>query len=243
MDELKIIERNGQRVLTTAQLAESYGTENKIISNNFNRNKDRYTTGKHFFLLEGEELKEFRANHQIDELPRNLNKLYLWTEKGAWLHAKSLNTDEAWDAYESLVDEYYKIIQEQDPITLALEAALETRKDVKVIQMDVFGVKADLEELKDNLVVTSSQAKAINKKVREKVYNSLGGEDAPAFATLKSKVFSACWREFKDLFDINEFRDLPRIKFGLGMHFLCEWEPNSTLKFEIKQLNGQGSLF
>ena len=31
------------------------------------------------------------------------------TEKGAWLHAKSLNTDQAWEAYESLVDDYYRL--------------------------------------------------------------------------------------------------------------------------------------
>ena len=33
--------------------------------------------------------------------------------KGAWLHAKSLNTDQAWDAYEMLVDEYYNVKQTQ----------------------------------------------------------------------------------------------------------------------------------
>ncbi|MED4083899.1 phage antirepressor KilAC domain-containing protein [Halalkalibacterium halodurans] len=105
---LQIIEHNRERVLTTQQLAESYGTDNKTISKNFTRNASRYTEGKHFFCLAGDQLKEFRANRQFDELPSNVNKLYLWTEKGAWLHAKSLNTDEAWEAYEMLVDDYYR---------------------------------------------------------------------------------------------------------------------------------------
>lgn len=111
MNQLQTIEQNNQRVLTTAQLAESYGTDNKVISKNFTRNVERYTEGKHFICLTGDSLKEFRTNRQIDELPSNINKLYLWTEKGAWLHAKSLNTDEAWDAYEKLVDEYYKLVE------------------------------------------------------------------------------------------------------------------------------------
>ena len=44
MNDFKItpIEQEEQRVLTTAQLAEAYGTDSRIISNNFNRNKDRY---------------------------------------------------------------------------------------------------------------------------------------------------------------------------------------------------------
>lgn len=106
------IEQAGQRVLTTAQLAESYGTESKVISNNFTRNKGRYQEGKHFIQLNGSELKSFKAIHQIDEHLKFASTLYLWTEKGAWLHAKSLNTDKAWDAYELLVDEYYRLAEE-----------------------------------------------------------------------------------------------------------------------------------
>ena len=90
MNELTVIERENQRVMTTAVLAEEYGTTNDVISKNFNRNKERYIEGKHYYCLEGDDLREFRANGQIDDLPMNLNKLYLWTEKGAFLHAKSL---------------------------------------------------------------------------------------------------------------------------------------------------------
>lgn len=106
---LKVIEQNGQRVLTTQQLAEAYGTDAERIQVNFNRNKERYKEGKHFILLEGEELRQFKATYQIDNQLKFATKLYLWTEKGAWLHAKSLNTDEAWETYERLVDEYYNV--------------------------------------------------------------------------------------------------------------------------------------
>lgn len=45
------IENEGKRVLTTAQLAESYGTDSKVISYNFNHNKERYTESKHYYYL------------------------------------------------------------------------------------------------------------------------------------------------------------------------------------------------
>ncbi|MCY9681644.1 ORF6N domain-containing protein, partial [Paenibacillus larvae] len=57
----------------------------------------------------GQELKDFKATRQIDDNLKFAPILYLWTEKGAWMHAKSLNTDRAWEAYEMLVDEYYRI--------------------------------------------------------------------------------------------------------------------------------------
>ncbi len=112
MGNLQPIEYNSQRILTTAQIAAAYGTDARIISNNFTRNKDRYTPGKHYFCLEGADLKVFRTSHQFDDqfIDSRTPKLYLWTEKGALLHAKSLNTDKAWEAYELLVDEYYRMV-------------------------------------------------------------------------------------------------------------------------------------
>ncbi|AYB47165.1 ORF6N domain-containing protein [Paenibacillus lautus] len=107
MTQLQPIEYQGQRVLTTAQLAESYGTTADKISYNFNYNESRYQASKHYFLLTGEDLRNFKEANR--EFQGSLNKLYLWTEKGAWLHAKSLSTDRAWEAYDMLVDDYYRV--------------------------------------------------------------------------------------------------------------------------------------
>lgn len=107
MEKLQVIEKNGERVLLTSQLAESYGTDVRTISNNFNRNKERYTEGKHFYCLAGDELKEFKTIHQNDEQFKHVSVIYLWTEKGALLHAKSLGTDKAWEVYDYLVESYF----------------------------------------------------------------------------------------------------------------------------------------
>lgn len=110
MNKLVPIERNNQRVLLTSQLAEIYGAENQVITNNFNRNKDRYTEGRDYFALEGEEKREFLNLTQIDlGSAKNTKTLYLWTEYGALLHAKSLGTDEAWAVYQKLVDTYFRV--------------------------------------------------------------------------------------------------------------------------------------
>ena len=112
MNELQIIEHSNQRVLLTSQIAEAYGTNTDTITRNFNRNKERYQEGKHFYILQSEELKVFRASGQFDLLPNNINKLYLWTEKGALLHAKSLGTDKAWEVYDMLVETYFNAKQQ-----------------------------------------------------------------------------------------------------------------------------------
>lgn len=45
MNELQITELNGQRVLTTQQIAEGYGTDSASITKNFNNNKSRFKEG------------------------------------------------------------------------------------------------------------------------------------------------------------------------------------------------------
>lgn len=109
-DEIQypIVEYEGVRVLTSSQIADAYETDSNTLNKNFNRNKERYIEGKHYICLTGDDLREFRAKGQIDVLP-NANKLYLWTEKGALLHAKSLNTDKAWEVYDRLVEGYFRV--------------------------------------------------------------------------------------------------------------------------------------
>lgn len=113
MEKLQVIEKNNERVLLTSQIAESYGTTSKVISNNFTRNQERYIEGKHFYCLEGEVKREFCNRHQIEDGSK-ATKLYLWTEKGALLHAKSLGTDKAWEVYDYLVESYFKKVEKID---------------------------------------------------------------------------------------------------------------------------------
>lgn len=119
MNELQIITQNNERVLTTARLAEQYGTTERRVSENFNANKSRYTEGKHYYCLEGKTLKDFKNNYGISvSVGERTAKLYLWTEKGALLHAKSLNTDKAWQVYEFLVDNYFNPKQKSNTASI-----------------------------------------------------------------------------------------------------------------------------
>lgn len=116
MQNLQIIELKGQRVLTTRQLATAYETDVKIIQNNFSRNKDRYVAGKHFIYMDRDELRKVKTTHpQFDGELKRASRMHFWTEKGALLHAKSLNTDKAWEVYDYLVDFYFRVTEKAVP--------------------------------------------------------------------------------------------------------------------------------
>lgn len=109
MQKLQVIEAKGIRVLTTKQLSQAYEATTQKIKQNFTNNKSRFVEGKHYIALRGEELKAFKNQvEKIDLVDGRASHLYLWTEKGALLHAKSLNTDKAWEVYDYLVDFYFR---------------------------------------------------------------------------------------------------------------------------------------
>jgi len=109
--QISVVNFKSIPVVTTAMLAEFYGTKEVRIRQGHDRNKSRFIEGKHFFKITGQELKDFVSSLKIlANFPKISNKarsLILWTERGAARHAKILDTDQAWDVFEQLEDCYF----------------------------------------------------------------------------------------------------------------------------------------
>lgn len=113
MNEIQIVEYHGIKVVTSQQIADAYGTVSKQVSQGFNKNKSKFKEEKHYFVLQGEELQKYlRSALSGLQISSKTRKLYLWTERGALLIAKIIDTDIAWKAYERLVDFYFEKKQE-----------------------------------------------------------------------------------------------------------------------------------
>ncbi|MCP1134378.1 ORF6C domain-containing protein [Paenibacillus polysaccharolyticus] len=228
MNQLKIIERKNQRVLTSAQLAEAYGTDYKTISNNFTRNKTRYTEGKHFILLVGEERREFLNNHQIDDSSKHAKHIYLWTMKGALLHAKSLGTDKAWEAYEGLVDDYFNKVERlqnmQVPTTVPttiegiLELAVINMKDIRQELSQVKNENRRLQLVVDNEIwLTENQKAEIQEAVNARVgFLMKKGYEAH---------FQSIYRALKSHFNVPKYDKIKRSDFDLAIDLIKGWYP------------------
>ncbi len=108
VESLPVVTYNSLPVITTDMLAQVYGTETIRIQQNHKRNDDRFIAGKHFFKLEGTELKAFKNRLSLSEsVGKRARSLVLWTERGAARHAKMLETDQAWEVFEKLEDFYF----------------------------------------------------------------------------------------------------------------------------------------
>lgn len=241
MGVLKITEYKDIRVLTTQQIAEAYGTGTEVITKNFNRNKERYLEGKHFICLEGNELKEFKTTGQFD-LSSRINKLYLWTEKGAFLHAKSLNTDKAWEVYDRLVDEYFEK-GSRKPMTIAEQIQLLAQGNVE-LEEKIEAVNDDLQEFKKDMPLLALECQKITKAKNQKVVPMLGGKDAPAYKdnSLRQLVYSDIDAQLRREFGVNTYKAIKRSQCDVAIKIINEYELPMYLKDHIDAENAQESF-
>lgn len=251
-----IIEQSGQRVLTTAQLAEAYGTTEKRISNNFNANRERYEEEKHFFLVKGEELKQFLAVTNFVNANK-VRQLYLWTEQGALLHAKSLNTDKAWEVYSYLIEHYFRAKEEPaqpeisslSPMLQYLIQMEQKQNQLEQRQTDLESrVNAKLEEDREELIknvialgrLGSFQRAQIAKAVKKRAIELC--EYAETYDKVGKRVISNIYTALQRKFDVPSYLDLQQVDYTDAMLFIECWTPDQTLQIAIYKAHPKTDL-
>jgi len=222
LEHLQIIEQNGIRVLTTLQLAEAYGTDSKQINRNFQRNNERYKEGKHYFALTGEELKNFKGSRQIDPTLKFTSVLYLWTEKGAWLQAKSLNTDKSWEAYEALVDDYYtvkqqvKVLSEREQLVAAMKLSIETSEEIALVKNEVKEVRGMVE---NQITLDHGEQRRVQIGIASRIYDLENNKE------LRPQLFAELYREIRNRFGVTSYKDIKRKDLQSALFYIEAWVP------------------
>ncbi|WP_259744712.1 ORF6C domain-containing protein, partial [Lactococcus lactis] len=178
----------------------------------------------------------------LDVVGNRAPKLYLWTEKGALLHAKSLGTDEAWDMYDILVDTYFKVQEEKQlPQTPEQQIALLAQGNVN-LNKKVEQIENSVLDLTDRFGLPSNKAKVLQKKVASKVYMFTGGKYSNAHKKLGAKVFREFYKDLNNRFDVVKYSDIPLSRYDEALEYLDMWQPSFNTTLEIRGLNSQTSF-
>ena len=107
-EKIDTLKYGSKPVLTTSQLSEVFESEKKTINRNFQRNKSYFKEGKHYILLTGDLLKNYKETFDQKEIFKFFSVLYLWTKEGAFLLSKSCCTMSSWEECDSILNEIYK---------------------------------------------------------------------------------------------------------------------------------------
>ena len=234
MNQLEIIEHEGIRVLTTQQLSEVYETSTENIKQNFKRNKERFNEGRDYYLLKGEQLKEFlQVTNSHLQNQSKIRSMYLWTERGANRHSKILDTDMAWKQFDVLEETYFKVKSMSAMQLLKLQNKALVEVDEKVEHID-----SRVTNLENTTTVDSRKQYTLRKIASATAVRVLGGKDSQAYLELHHKVFCQLWRDYKDYFKIPSYRDTLKIDFEKAKEYLSGWRPDHNLEIEISSVNG-----
>ena len=134
--EVTIVEYKDQRVLTFSMIDRTHQRPNGTAKRNFNTNKKHFTEGVHYIFLPKTALDEIRTIG----LKAAPNGVYLITERGYLLLAKSLHDDRAWKVQDSLIDNYFSakaaLENQATPETLTAPVKPESQIVTTITQME-----------------------------------------------------------------------------------------------------------
>lgn len=201
-NKLVPIEHNGVRVITTELLAQVYETSTDRIKQNFNRNKENFKEGVHYFLLQGDALRAFKDEVSFSDLVgKNASQLYLWTERGANRHCKILDTPKAWEQFDHLEETYFMVkdaLAAANPNFTSLSPELQMFKaifdsvaktELKQKEQDraIEAVNQKVDGIRDVVVLNPNSWREECRKLLAKVAQARGG--GGAYQEVNAEVF------------------------------------------------------
>jgi hypothetical protein len=237
MNEIKQVKFNSELILTTEQLSTFYGASPQQIKQNFANNKNKFIKGSHYFELSGEELKQFKSQVENIDLPINkfASHLILWTKRGASRHSKMLGTDQAWDMYDELEENYFSVT-DQRPLSLS--------EQISLVAKGYSTLEKDVKEIKQLMGLPGNLAYKFTQERNKKIVTILGGKDTNAYGdkNLRQRTYSSLFKSFKEVFMQDRYNDTSIEKFKDAIEFTKNWYPPFELQQEIIKANSQISM-
>lgn len=227
-------------------IAEIHEKELMFVNQNINRNRKRFKDGIDILDLKGTDFVITLSNNGIltQNAINRASNIYLLSERGYAKLLKVFEDNLAWDKYDELLDGYFSMREEQPEVQPQTQAEIIAAiAQYNVVQEQQYkALDGRVDSLEDTMRIDGSQEKRINRKGKGKVMKCLGGGKSKAYQEIGRKAFSLFWGEFNKHFEIPRYGELPRIRFGEGFDFIDEWSPDTSMRLEIKTLNGQQQL-
>lgn len=197
MIQLQVVKFDGAKVLPTAQLAYQLGSSGDVILRNFQRNRGRYEEGVHYCALSGDLLKKYKVDRGLTEILKFVSNYYLWTEKGACLHAKSLRSEEAWEAYQILFDAYF---------------------NGSPSEFEGYILPSAVQKNSCNIGLHLGEQKRLRSAVGERVQQLAGKENGA-----RPVLFRAIYRAIRERYEVESYRDVKQHQLQGAIKFVEDW--------------------
>lgn len=228
MNNLTILNENGQLVVSSRQIAEDFEKENKnvvrAIDDKIKSLTAQNCTVKNLFISS-------TFNHNGNEY-----KEYLLTKDGFAFIVMGFTGAKADTWKLKYIQAFNKMEQSLRIVQPKLSKELQS-----IFALDKRTVEIDnrLVKLENNMTIDYEQQEILNGKARYIVVKALGGKDAPAYKECNRKAFSELWRSYKRIMQVNSYKNTSAINYDKGREIIDNWKPNRDLELMILGANSQ----
>jgi hypothetical protein len=238
-EDLCVKEINGQRVITFKDIDRLHNRTVGTAKRNFNDNKlnedgtERIIENIDYFKTKMDSSK-IRSEFGVG---RNAGEVILITESGYLMLAKSLNDDLAWKVQRELLNSYFKVKDFRSADNIKAISLLHT--EVGELIAATSQIEGKVEKIENTMTIDYSQQLTLSEMAKHKAVESMGGKSASAYkdSSLRGRVFSAVWKDYKEYFQVNSYKNTAVKDFERAKQYLESWKAQGKIQREIEDCN------
>ena len=228
MNNITIFREKEQMVVTSREVANNFGKQHKHVMEAIREIETSVENSTYLFI---------KSSYK-DSYEREQNE-YLLTRDGFSLLVMGF-TGQAALKWKLKYIEAFKIM-EQKLSTPQKLSAMETLK----LQYEVLDEHDErISYLEGNMTIDFGQQRIMQDKAKSVAVKILGGMNSHAYLnrSVRSRVFSSVWKDFKDYFMLGSYRDTLRKEFDKAIEYLDNSNVQGKLLREIENLNNQTTM-
>lgn len=175
----------------------------------------------------------FYVSEQNKELPN-----YQITRKGCEFIAHKMTGQKGALFTAKYIERFHEM--EQTLVGSGMSIAEMLNKRLALVIDGVDKLDDRVGHLENNMTVDFGQQNRLQAMAKQTAILALGGTDSPAYQdrSIRGKVFSAMWRDYKDYFAVASYRDTARVDIDRALAYLRDWRPQGALKREVELVGG-----
>jgi len=100
-----------------------------------------------------------------------------------------------------------------------------------------------LTHLENNMTIDYGQERNLQVIANRVAIENMGGNKSAVYGdkSIRSRVFSHMWKDFKDYFNVASYRNTPKVEYKKAIEFLEGWKATGRMLREIEDTNLQMS--
>ena len=220
--EIELKEYNGERVVTSWDIADLHEKDVKVVNQHFNRNITNLIENEDYYIISKE---TFLKSHFVtlkNHAP-NLKEVALFTESGYLLLVKGFTDERSWNIQRQLVKSYFKLKELKEKV----EAG---EIEIKKVNSEIPSNNNQLEQLKsiENIITAYKNAESRPEKLMiiEMVAQMTGNKNKFGYGMAEGAT-----TELREgTVTSQEIAEMMRSKFGLDENF-TQGSVNSLAKY------------